>query len=182
MTAAVGAPEPRSIRAVVRAAEERSRISFRLKFVATWVVLIGLIVGGLWFTEQHRHRLHRRVGTIHRRRCGPHDPDLAGVHRVRHGPGARRCLRATVSQPVHQRIGVALRVPGPRHASRRADPVRLSRTAAGRDRAAGDPRRDHRAQLQLWRLHDRDLPSRASRRSRAASARPPRRWACRSDW
>ena len=50
MTAAVGAPEPRSIVARVQAAEERSRITFRLKVAATWIALIGLILAGLWIT------------------------------------------------------------------------------------------------------------------------------------
>jgi polar amino acid transport system permease protein len=51
MTAAVGSPERRSIRDQVRAAEERSRIAFRLKVAITWVALIGLILGGLWATD-----------------------------------------------------------------------------------------------------------------------------------
>lgn len=50
MTAAVGAPAPRSIIARVQAAEQRSRTTFRLKVAATWVGLIGVIVGGLWVT------------------------------------------------------------------------------------------------------------------------------------
>ena len=50
MTAAVGTPEPCSIVARVQAAEERSRITFRLKVAATWVVLIGVILAGLWIT------------------------------------------------------------------------------------------------------------------------------------
>ena len=51
MTAAVGALESRSIVARVQAADERSRIAFRLKVAATWVVLIGVLLTGLWITE-----------------------------------------------------------------------------------------------------------------------------------
>ena len=50
MTAAVGTPEPRSVVARVEAAQARSRTAFRLKFAATWVVLIGLILIGLGVT------------------------------------------------------------------------------------------------------------------------------------
>jgi polar amino acid transport system permease protein len=50
VTVAVGAPAPRSIIARVQAAEKRSQTTFRLKVVATWVGLIGVIVGGLWVT------------------------------------------------------------------------------------------------------------------------------------
>ena len=50
MTAAVGAPEPRSIVARVQAAEERSRTAFRLKVAATWIALISVILAGLWIT------------------------------------------------------------------------------------------------------------------------------------
>jgi polar amino acid transport system permease protein len=50
MTAAVGTPEPRSVVARVEAAQARSRTAFRLKFAATWVVLIGLILFGLGIT------------------------------------------------------------------------------------------------------------------------------------
>jgi polar amino acid transport system permease protein len=50
MTAAVTVPEPGSIIARLEAAEERARRLFRLKSAATWVGLIGLIVGGLWIT------------------------------------------------------------------------------------------------------------------------------------
>ena len=51
MTAAVSSPERRSIRDQVRAAEERSRIAFRLKVAITWATLIGVILGGLWVTD-----------------------------------------------------------------------------------------------------------------------------------
>jgi polar amino acid transport system permease protein len=51
MTAAVGTPEPRTIRMEVEAAEARARRSFRLKFVATWVTLIGLLLVSLWLTN-----------------------------------------------------------------------------------------------------------------------------------
>jgi polar amino acid transport system permease protein len=50
MTAAVGAPDSGSFLGRVRAAEERARSAFRLKFAGTWVVLIAVIVGGLWVT------------------------------------------------------------------------------------------------------------------------------------
>ena len=50
MTAAVGTPEPRSVVTRVEAAQARSRTAFRLKFAATWVVLIGLILIGLGVT------------------------------------------------------------------------------------------------------------------------------------
>ena len=50
MTAAVGSPEPLSVVAQVEAARARARAAFRLKFAATWVVLIGLILIGLGVT------------------------------------------------------------------------------------------------------------------------------------
>jgi polar amino acid transport system permease protein len=50
VTAAVGAPEQGSLVARVQAAEARARTAFRLKSAATWVVLIGVILGGLWVT------------------------------------------------------------------------------------------------------------------------------------
>jgi polar amino acid transport system permease protein len=50
MTVAVGTPEPRSVVAQVEAAQERARTAWRLKFAATWVVLIGLILIGLGAT------------------------------------------------------------------------------------------------------------------------------------
>jgi polar amino acid transport system permease protein len=51
MTAAVGAPERESIRALVKRAEERARTMFRLKVAATWVALIGVLLAGLWITN-----------------------------------------------------------------------------------------------------------------------------------
>jgi polar amino acid transport system permease protein len=51
MTAAVGAGEPQSIRALVKQAEERARQLFRLKVAATWVVLIGALLVSLWITD-----------------------------------------------------------------------------------------------------------------------------------
>lgn len=43
--------EPESISARVAAAQARSRLSFRLKFAATWVLSIGLLLFGLWATD-----------------------------------------------------------------------------------------------------------------------------------
>lgn len=40
-----------SISVRVAAAQARSRLSFRLKFAATWVLLIGLLLFGLWATD-----------------------------------------------------------------------------------------------------------------------------------
>ena len=51
MTVAVGTRDPESILARVEAAQERARLNFRLKFVGTWAALIGLILLGLWVTD-----------------------------------------------------------------------------------------------------------------------------------
>lgn len=51
MSAAVGARDPKSILARVDAARERARLAFRLKFIGTWIVLIGTIMIGLWATD-----------------------------------------------------------------------------------------------------------------------------------
>lgn len=51
MTAAVDAPEEGSILARVEAAQRRARSIFQLKFFATWVSLIGLVLLGLWATD-----------------------------------------------------------------------------------------------------------------------------------
>jgi polar amino acid transport system permease protein len=51
MTAVVGAPERNSILDALEAAERRARLTFRLKVAATWVVLIAVILGGLWVTN-----------------------------------------------------------------------------------------------------------------------------------
>jgi polar amino acid transport system permease protein len=51
MTAAVGTPQPGTILARLEAADESAKRAFRLKVIATWVALIGVIVGGLWITE-----------------------------------------------------------------------------------------------------------------------------------
>ena len=50
MTAAAGTPQPDSILAQLHAYQVRSRRDFRLKFIATWVVLIGALFFGLWAT------------------------------------------------------------------------------------------------------------------------------------
>jgi polar amino acid transport system permease protein len=50
MTAAVGAPAPGSILAKVEAAQSRARTVFQLKFIVTWVVLVGLLIVGLYAT------------------------------------------------------------------------------------------------------------------------------------
>jgi polar amino acid transport system permease protein len=50
MTVAVGTPEPGSLLARLEAAQERTRFLFQLKFIATWVVLIGLLLTALWVT------------------------------------------------------------------------------------------------------------------------------------
>jgi polar amino acid transport system permease protein len=51
MTVAASTRDPESILARVQAAQERARLNFRLKFVGTWIVLIGLILIGLWATD-----------------------------------------------------------------------------------------------------------------------------------
>ena len=51
MTVAADSRNPDSILARVQEAEERARISFRLKFAATWIVLIGLLLLGLAVTD-----------------------------------------------------------------------------------------------------------------------------------
>ena len=51
MTAVVGAPERSSILDHLEAAELRARRVFRLKVAATWLALIGVILAGLWITE-----------------------------------------------------------------------------------------------------------------------------------
>jgi polar amino acid transport system permease protein len=51
MTVAVGTPEPRTVVAQVEAAQQRARTVWRLKFAATWVVLIGLILAALVVTD-----------------------------------------------------------------------------------------------------------------------------------
>jgi polar amino acid transport system permease protein len=48
-TAVTGDPE--AIRARVAAAQDRARLGFRLKFLATWVFLIGLLLLALWVTD-----------------------------------------------------------------------------------------------------------------------------------
>jgi polar amino acid transport system permease protein len=50
MSAAVGR-DAESISARVAAAQSRARVAFRLKFAATWVALIGLLLLGLWVTD-----------------------------------------------------------------------------------------------------------------------------------
>jgi polar amino acid transport system permease protein len=50
MTVAVGTPEPGSLLARLEAAQERSRLVFQLKFIATWVALIGLLLIALGAT------------------------------------------------------------------------------------------------------------------------------------
>jgi len=51
MTAVVGAPERSSILDHLEAAELRARRLFRLKVAATWLALIGVVLFGLWITE-----------------------------------------------------------------------------------------------------------------------------------
>jgi polar amino acid transport system permease protein len=51
MTVAAVTRDPDSILARVEAAQQRARLSFRLKFIGTWAVLIGLILLGLWATD-----------------------------------------------------------------------------------------------------------------------------------
>src|SRR5688572_30707324 len=51
MTAVVGAPERNTILNALEAAERRARVAFRLKVAATWVALIGVVLAGLWITE-----------------------------------------------------------------------------------------------------------------------------------
>jgi polar amino acid transport system permease protein len=51
MTVAVERREPESIVARVKAAQERARAIFRLKFFGTWVVLIGALLFALWITD-----------------------------------------------------------------------------------------------------------------------------------
>lgn len=50
MTVTVGSQQPDSILVRIKAAQERARLLWRLKFAATWVVLIGLLLGALWVT------------------------------------------------------------------------------------------------------------------------------------
>ena len=50
MTAAAGTPQADSILAQLQAYQVRSRRDFRIKFIATWVVLIGALFFGLWAT------------------------------------------------------------------------------------------------------------------------------------
>jgi polar amino acid transport system permease protein len=51
MTAAVGSPQSESIVGQVRAAQARARASWRLKFFATWLLLIGALLLALWLTD-----------------------------------------------------------------------------------------------------------------------------------
>jgi polar amino acid transport system permease protein len=51
MTAVIGAPERSSILDHLEAAELRARRVFRFKVAATWFALIGVILFGLWITE-----------------------------------------------------------------------------------------------------------------------------------
>jgi polar amino acid transport system permease protein len=48
---AADAPQPGSILYQIEASQARSRLVFRLKSVATWVTLIGLLLVGLWVTD-----------------------------------------------------------------------------------------------------------------------------------
>jgi polar amino acid transport system permease protein len=50
MTAAVQAPQPASIVTRMEAAQDRARSVFQLKFIATWIFLVGLLLLGLWST------------------------------------------------------------------------------------------------------------------------------------
>ncbi len=50
MTAAAGTPQADSILAQLQAYQVRSRRDFRIKFIATWVVLIGALLLALWVT------------------------------------------------------------------------------------------------------------------------------------
>ena len=47
---AVEAPQPGSLLAQIEASQARSRTAFRIKFAATWVVLVGLLLAGLYAT------------------------------------------------------------------------------------------------------------------------------------
>lgn len=51
MTVAVGSTGSETILERVRAAQERARTAFRLKFIGTWVALIGLLLFALWVTD-----------------------------------------------------------------------------------------------------------------------------------
>jgi polar amino acid transport system permease protein len=48
---AADAPKPGSILYQIEASQARSRLVFRLKSAATWVTLIGLLLVGLWVTD-----------------------------------------------------------------------------------------------------------------------------------
>lgn len=48
---AADAPQPGSIVYQIEASQARSRLAFRLKSAATWLALIGLLLVGLWATE-----------------------------------------------------------------------------------------------------------------------------------
>lgn len=50
MTVSAQAPRQASLIEQIEAAQDRARGVFRLKFVATWALLLGLLVFGLWFT------------------------------------------------------------------------------------------------------------------------------------
>ena len=102
-----------------------------MKVAVTWAALSGHPRGPLDHRE-HRRRVHRRVGTIHRRRSGPHDPRLGGVDCVRDPPGASIGALGRLSRnPYLNAIGFALRVAGPGHAAARPDLLRLPCAAAG---------------------------------------------------
>jgi polar amino acid transport system permease protein len=51
MTVAVGTRDPESVLARVEAAQQRARLNFRLKFIGTWIGLIGIILAALWITD-----------------------------------------------------------------------------------------------------------------------------------
>lgn len=51
MTVAISSRDRESILERVKAAQERARTTFRLKFFGTWVVLIGLLLFALWATD-----------------------------------------------------------------------------------------------------------------------------------
>ena len=50
MTAVAMEPQPGSILAQLEETQARNRRNFRLKFAATWLALIGALLGALWFT------------------------------------------------------------------------------------------------------------------------------------
>ena len=169
VTAAVGAPEPRSILAQIGGRES----ALELVPPEGRAHLGGpdrRHPRGPLGHGQHRHGVHRRMGTVHHRRGGPHHPGLGRLDRFATILALMGAFGRLSPNPYINGIGVAVRVARPRHAADRPDLVRLPRAAAGGDRAAGDPGRDHRAQLQLRRVHDRDLPGRHPGRA----ARPAR--------